>query len=66
MQVGPFARVIVLPEDFAMPAGGLYIRWRNPPLDQEMRLHKYAVAAAQAPEVMAVLADRYRQAVAAR
>jgi len=48
VQVDPFAREILLPEDFAMPAGGLNIRWPNPPLDQEMRLHKYAVAAAQA------------------
>ena len=29
----------VLPEDFAMPAGGLGIRWPDPPLDQEARLH---------------------------
>ncbi len=31
-----------------MPAGGLNIRWPDPPLDQEMRLHRYAVKAAQA------------------
>ena len=29
-------------------AGGLNIRWPDPPLDQEMRLHRYAVKAAQA------------------
>ncbi|WP_411849430.1 indolepyruvate ferredoxin oxidoreductase family protein [Stenotrophomonas sp. LGBM10] len=46
--VDPFARRIVLPEDFEMPAGGLNIRWPDPPLDQEMRLHRYAVKAAQA------------------
>ena len=34
VQVDPFAREIVLPEDFAMPAGGLNIRWPDPPLDQ--------------------------------
>jgi indolepyruvate ferredoxin oxidoreductase len=28
--------------------GGLNIRWPDPPLDQEMRLHRYAVDAAQA------------------
>ena len=48
VQVDPFARRIVLPEDFEVPAGGLGIRWPDPPLDQEMRLHRYAVKAAQA------------------
>ncbi|MBN6150679.1 indolepyruvate ferredoxin oxidoreductase family protein [Xanthomonas sp. AmX2] len=48
VQVDPFARHIVLPEDFALPPGGLNIRWPDPPLDQEMRLHRYAVRAAQA------------------
>ena len=50
VDVDPFAMQIVLPgdADFEMPAGGLNIRWPDPPLDQEMRLHKYAVAAAQA------------------
>lgn len=48
VQVDPFARQILLPEDFDMPAGGLNIRWPDPPLDQEMRLHRYAVRAAQA------------------
>ncbi len=48
VDVDPLARRIVLPEDFEMPAGGLNIRWPDPPLDQEMRLHRYAVKAAQA------------------
>lgn len=48
VDVDPFARRIVLPEDFEMPEGGLNIRWPDPPLDQEMRLHRYAVKAAQA------------------
>ena len=48
VEVNPFARQILLPEDFELPAGGLNIRWPDPPLDQEMRLHRYAVAAAQA------------------
>ena len=48
VEVNPFARRIVLPEDFEMPTGGLNIRWPDPPLDQEMRLHRYAVKAAQA------------------
>jgi indolepyruvate ferredoxin oxidoreductase len=48
VNVDPFARRIVLPEDFLLPPGGLSIRWPDPPLEQEMRLHRYAVAAAQA------------------
>jgi indolepyruvate ferredoxin oxidoreductase len=50
VDVDPFALQIVLPGDaeFEMPAGGLNIRWPDPPLDQEMRLHRYAVKAAQA------------------
>lgn len=48
VDVDPFARSIVLPEDFALPPGGLSIRWPDPPVDQEMRLHRYAIAAAQA------------------
>ena len=30
---------IIMPEDFEMPPGGLGIRWPDPPLDQEKRLH---------------------------
>ena len=48
VDVDPFARRIVLPDDFEVPASGLNIRWPDPPLDQEMRLHRYAVKAAQA------------------
>src|SRR5437764_12382667 len=39
---------IVLPNDFAMPEDGLNIRWPDAPLDQEHRLHRYKLAAAQA------------------
>src|SRR5438270_1575888 len=39
---------IVLPADFAMPEGGLNIRWPDAPLDQEHRLHRYKLAAARA------------------
>jgi indolepyruvate ferredoxin oxidoreductase len=46
--VNPHQLDIVLPSDFALPEGGLNIRWPDPPLNQEMRLHRYAVAAAQA------------------
>ena len=48
VDVNPFALQIVTPDDFEMPAGGLNIRWPDPPMDQEMRLHRYAVKAAQA------------------
>ncbi|MBP6078419.1 MAG: indolepyruvate ferredoxin oxidoreductase family protein [Xanthomonadales bacterium] len=48
VNVNPHQLDIVLPDDFALPNGGLNIRWPDPPLDQEMRLHKYAVAAAEA------------------
>ncbi len=48
VDVDPFALQIVTPDDFDMPVGGLNIRWPDPPLDQEMRLHMYAVKAAQA------------------
>ncbi|WP_440640867.1 indolepyruvate ferredoxin oxidoreductase family protein [Bradyrhizobium sp. PUT101] len=30
---------IVMPDDFEMPPGGLSIRWPDPPLEQERRLH---------------------------
>ncbi len=46
VNVNPHQLDIVLPEDFALPPGGLNIRWPDPPLDQEMRLHQYAVKAA--------------------
>lgn len=48
VDVNPLALRIVTPDDFVMPAGGLNIRWPDPPMDQEMRLHQYAVKAAQA------------------
>jgi indolepyruvate ferredoxin oxidoreductase len=48
VNVNPHQLDILLPEDFAMPEGGLSIRWPDPPLNQEMRLHQYAVLAATA------------------
>ncbi|MCR6664065.1 MAG: indolepyruvate ferredoxin oxidoreductase family protein [Luteimonas sp.] len=48
VDVNPLALRIVTPEDFELPLGGLNIRWPDPPMDQEMRLHRYAVKAAQA------------------
>ena len=46
VNVNPHQLDIVLPQDFMLPAGGLNIRWPDPPLNQEMRLHQYAVDAA--------------------
>ncbi|WP_457097042.1 indolepyruvate ferredoxin oxidoreductase family protein [Lysobacter sp. P5_B9] len=48
VDVNPLALDIVIPTDFELPEGGLNIRWPDPPLNQEMRLHQYAVKAAQA------------------
>ena len=48
VDVNPLALQIVTPDDFELPVGGLNIRWPDPPMDQEMRLHRYAVKAAQA------------------
>ena len=39
---------IVIPADFAMPPGGLNIRWPDPPLEQEERLHGPRMAAVAA------------------
>lgn len=39
---------IVLPTDFEMPQGGLGIRWPDPPLEQERRLHGPKMAAVAA------------------
>ncbi|MEE2694354.1 MAG: indolepyruvate ferredoxin oxidoreductase family protein [Pseudomonadota bacterium] len=46
--VDPDRLTTVLPKDVVMPSGGLNIRWPDPQLDQEERLHKYKLAAAQA------------------
>ena len=48
VNVNPHQLDIILPEDFELPPGGLNIRWPDPPLNQEMRLHQYAVRAATA------------------
>jgi len=39
---------IKTPDDFEMPEGGLNLRWPDPWLDQEERLHKLKLEAAQA------------------
>ncbi len=39
---------IVVPQDYDMPGSGLNIRWPDPPMDQEARLHRYKLYAALA------------------
>jgi indolepyruvate ferredoxin oxidoreductase len=46
--VDPHRVETVIPTDFEMPPDGLNIRWPDPPLAQEMRLHKYKLYAALA------------------
>jgi indolepyruvate ferredoxin oxidoreductase len=46
--VDPGRTRIALPTDFALPPGGLNIRWPDPPLEQELRLHRWKLAAAVA------------------
>jgi indolepyruvate ferredoxin oxidoreductase len=48
VDIAPGRVNIVLPEDFAMPPGGLHIRWPDPPLEQEARLMDYKWYAALA------------------
>jgi len=48
VSVDPDRVKIVLPEDFAMPPGGLHIRWPDQPLEQEARLMDYKWYAALA------------------
>ena len=48
ISVDPDRVQIVLPEDFAMPPGGLHIRWPDAPLEQEARLMDYKWYAALA------------------
>jgi len=38
---------ITIPDDFELPAGGVHIRWPDPPLEQERRLNKYRIYAAR-------------------
>jgi indolepyruvate ferredoxin oxidoreductase len=46
--VDPDRLRFVLPSDFELPPGGLNIRWPDPPLQQEQRLHRYKLYAALA------------------
>ncbi len=46
VEIDPLRLRIETPDDFAMPEGGLNIRWPDPPNDQEYRLHRYKLYAA--------------------
>ena len=66
--VDPARVEIVMPQDFAMPPGGLNIRWPDPPLDQEARLHRFkipaAIAYARANRLDRIVIDRLTRASA--
>ena len=46
--VDPQRLIIVEPGEFDAPAGGLHIRWPDPPLQQELRLQRHKLYAALA------------------
>ncbi|HYL17806.1 MAG TPA: indolepyruvate ferredoxin oxidoreductase family protein [Burkholderiales bacterium] len=48
VDVSPERVQIKLPTDYALPAGGLNIRWPDVPLDQEARLHNLKIDAVKA------------------
>ncbi|MDC1312009.1 indolepyruvate ferredoxin oxidoreductase family protein [Burkholderiales bacterium] len=48
VDVGDDRVQIVYPDDFKMPEGGLSLRFPDPPLEQEKRLHKYKLEAVKA------------------
>ncbi|MCG8597173.1 MAG: indolepyruvate ferredoxin oxidoreductase family protein, partial [Kiloniellales bacterium] len=48
VSVDPHRVEIALPTDFALPEGGLNIRWPDQPLQQEERLHRFKAYAALA------------------
>jgi indolepyruvate ferredoxin oxidoreductase len=45
VQVDPARLSLAVPVDFEMPPGGLNIRWPDPPLEAEQRLHVFKMAA---------------------
>jgi indolepyruvate ferredoxin oxidoreductase len=48
IEVDPNRVQVRLPTDFALPPDGLHLRWPDPPLEQERRMHQYKVYAALA------------------
>ncbi len=45
VELAPERTVIRLPEDYALPPDGVHIRWPDPPLAQELRMHFKVYAA---------------------
>ncbi len=48
VDVSPDRLEVRIPEDFELPENGLSIRWPDPPLEQERRLHRHKIYAALA------------------
>ena len=48
VEIDPRRVTIIQPQDFEMPPGGLHIRWPDPSLEQEKRLHGPKMAAVHA------------------
>ncbi|MEK7821198.1 MAG: indolepyruvate ferredoxin oxidoreductase family protein, partial [Pseudomonadota bacterium] len=46
--IDPARARVVLPGDVAVPAGGFYSRWPDPPMEQETRLYRFKLPAATA------------------
>ncbi|MFT7286322.1 MAG: indolepyruvate ferredoxin oxidoreductase [Halieaceae bacterium] len=46
--IDPARMQITIPEDFALPEGGVHARWPDKPMEQERRLNKYKIYAARA------------------
>jgi indolepyruvate ferredoxin oxidoreductase len=61
VSVDPLRTRVVIPENFALPEGGLHSRWPDKPVEQEMRLQKYklyaAVAFARANGINRIVVD---------
>jgi indolepyruvate ferredoxin oxidoreductase len=48
VDVDPRRVDVRIPTDFALPPGGVHLRWPDPPQEQERRMHEYKVYAALA------------------
>jgi indolepyruvate ferredoxin oxidoreductase len=48
VEIDPARVVVRLPESFPLPAGGVWLRWPDPPLAQERRMQEHKVYAALA------------------
>jgi len=63
VDIDPHRTEIVIPTDFAMPEGGLNIRWPDPPLVQEARLldYKWYAALAYVPPTSSTVSKSIRR-----